>query len=281
MNKKKAIFFVTLFVIFIVSVQSAIIVYKNNKVRRYNSISGSRMPENRDADGNKQTNEPQKNAAAESKPIEPVSNPVDNSKKDDRKINRGEKIAYLTFDDGPSSSTTPKILDTLKNHNIKATFFVLGKNIADNKELFLREKNEGHAIGNHTYAHDPVYLYQNPKNLLEDFKKGEASIKEFYPDYKGKIVRFPGGSKNRPKQFKDAVKNAGYKSIDWNCLTSDAEFAHATISQLDSSTKKTFSNQKELIVLMHDSDGKDTTVEYLPHLIKFLEDNGYTFKTLK
>ncbi|ERI94388.1 polysaccharide deacetylase [Clostridiales bacterium oral taxon 876 str. F0540] len=214
---------------------------------------------------------------------------INNEKKDDHKdiskpvnkpIKKGDKVAYLTFDDGPSVGITPQILDILKKNNIKATFFVIGKNIAPNKDIFLREKSEGHAIGNHTFDHNVDFIYKAPKNLVDEFKQGESTIKEFYPGYKAKIVRFPGGSKNRPKEYREAVRAAGYKYFDWNCLTKDAEGANVPVDQLDRNIKQNFTHQKDLIVLMHDSDGKDTTVEYLPQLIKFLEDDGYIFKTL-
>ena len=78
--------------------------------------------------------------------------------------NDAKKIAFLTFDDGPSTTVTPKILDVLKEYNVKATFFLIGKNIEQNKkskELVKREFNEGHAIGNHTYSHEENMLFPN------------------------------------------------------------------------------------------------------------------------
>src|SRR5580765_718578 len=64
-----------------------------------------------------------------------------------------DKKAYLTFDDGPNSNYTPKILDILKENNIKATFFVCGKNVKKNPEILKRIADEGHLIGNHSYSH--------------------------------------------------------------------------------------------------------------------------------
>ena len=64
-----------------------------------------------------------------------------------------EKRAFLTFDDGPSSQVTPKILETLKQENIKATFFVLGTMVKSNPELVKRAREEGHYIANHGYSH--------------------------------------------------------------------------------------------------------------------------------
>ena len=92
----------------------------------------------------------------------------------------GKKVAYLTFDDGPSTTNTPKILDILDKYNIKATFFVLGSSIDANegaKDILKEEVKRGHAIANHTYGHDYSYLYpgrvMNVKNILSDLEKSQ------------------------------------------------------------------------------------------------------------
>jgi peptidoglycan-N-acetylglucosamine deacetylase len=91
--------------------------------------------------------------------------------------NVGQKIAYLTFDDGPSYNVTPKILDILDQYNIKATFFVIGKMVLTNKDILLREKNDGQAIGDYTFTHDYKYEHEKPQNLVDDFNKGADTIK--------------------------------------------------------------------------------------------------------
>ena len=87
----------------------------------------------------------------------------------------GKKVVYLTFDDGPSETVTPRILDTLKAENVHATFFLVGKAIDEsetNKNLVKREVAEGNAIGNHTYSHNYNYLYPkgniNVDNCMAD-----------------------------------------------------------------------------------------------------------------
>ena len=72
-----------------------------------------------------------------------------------------EKIAYLTFDDGPTKKVTPKILDILKQNNINATFFVIGKRVDENPEIIKRAYNEGNFIANHTYSHNNNKIYIN------------------------------------------------------------------------------------------------------------------------
>ena len=88
------------------------------------------------------------------------------------------KRVFLTFDDGPSISVTPHILDTLKKYNIKATFFVLGNRVSDNAELIKREYNEGHYIANHGYSHRYDKIYASSKNVLKEYNKTEQEIKK-------------------------------------------------------------------------------------------------------
>lgn len=99
----------------------------------------------------------------------------------------GKKVVYLTFDDGPSETVTPQILDILKKEDVHATFFLIGKYIDKDqasKDLVKREFDEGNAIGNHTYSHDYNYLYPNGKinleNCMSDFEKTNQSLKKYF-----------------------------------------------------------------------------------------------------
>lgn len=191
-----------------------------------------------------------------------------------------EKVAYLTFDDGPSLNITPQILDILKNNKVRATFFVIGSMAEKNPDLVKRAKDEGHAIANHTYSHDFNYVYSEPQNFLNDIVKSETVLKKIIPDYSNKNIRFPGGSfGEKRKPFRDLMQSLGYNSIDWNCLNGDAEALNVPPDKLLSKVKETYKGQKNLIVLMHDAPSKSTTVQALPHIIQFLQSQGYTFKT--
>lgn len=193
-----------------------------------------------------------------------------------------QKTAYLTFDDGPSSNVTPRILDILDKYNIKATFFVIGKQANANKGILIREQTEGNAIGDHTFTHDYKYVYENPKNLVDDFRKCENTLDSILgPSYKVKYVRFPGGSfgSNR-KPFREAVLKAGYSFVDWNSLNGDAEGNNIPPSRLVENLKRTSKGKKTLVILMHDAPAKQTTVQALPQIIDFLKSEGYIFKTL-
>lgn len=113
----------------------------------------------------------------------------------------GKKVVYLTFDDGPSETVTPFVLDALKAENVHATFFVVGKNVDEsetNKNLLKRELAEGNEIGNHTYSHNYNYLYPkniiNVNNIMEDIEKTNQSLKNVLgQDFSTRAIRFPGG----------------------------------------------------------------------------------------
>jgi peptidoglycan-N-acetylglucosamine deacetylase len=194
----------------------------------------------------------------------------------------GKKIAYLTFDDGPSTNNTPLILDILKKNNIKATFFVIGQNAEKNSELIKREVAEGHVIGNHTYSHNMKYIYADTNNLINDLDKGDKVLKSIIGnDYNLKLIRFPGGSfGTKLAPYREAVKKAKYHYVDWNDLNGDAEHNNVPVSGLMSELQK-YSTQDHLVILMHDAPAKVTTEQALPQAIEFLKSKGYTFETLK
>lgn len=215
-------------------------------------------------------------ANVEKQPIKsvPVLNPY---------VSDGNKIVYLTFDDGPSATVTPKVLDILKQYNIKATFFVVGIMIDENKELLVTTKNEGHAIGNHSYSHNYKNIYSSTDNFLQDINKNNELIKSVLNQKEDiKLIRFPGGSfGQRLEPFRKAVQDASYNYVDWNCLNGDAEGIKISADRLVSRLKETAAGQEHLVILMHDAPGKETTVQALPTIIEYLKAQGYSFKLLQ
>lgn len=203
-------------------------------------------------------------------------------KEEERLANKDKKIAYLTFDDGPSVKATPMILDILKKHDVKATFFVVGKMININPEILKRTYDEGHKIGNHSYNHDYKYLYKNAKNFMDDIYKTEDLIKSIVGEkFDSKVIRFPGGSFEKWKNpMKEAAVNAGYVYFDWNALNGDAEGTQFSESHLLNRLKSTAGSQKKIIILMHDTDAKMTTATSLEDSIKYLKSQGYEFDVL-
>ncbi len=190
------------------------------------------------------------------------------------------KTVCLTFDDGPSIETTPKILDILDRYQIKATFFVIGSNALKYSDILKRTYASGHVIGNHTFSHDINYFSIQPRNMVDDFYKGEAAIKTILPNYNLKLARIPGGSLRWNVSYRNAVKAAGFHAVDWNCLTRDAEGINVPSKTLFENVKRTAVKQQNLIILMHDSAGKETTLESLPEIIDYLKTQGFVFKVL-
>ena len=197
--------------------------------------------------------------------------------------NLDSKIAYLTFDDGPTQAVTPLILDVLKEENIKATFFVLGTNVARNPDILKRTYLEGHYIANHGYSHDYSKIYSNAKEVLNEYKKTEKQIKKAIgnDEYSSYLFRFPGGFEGG--KYAKVKKEAGkllnqnqISYIDWNVLTGDAEGANTKEKILKNLEKHT-KDKGNIVVLMHDSSSKILTYETLKDVIKYLRDQGYTF----
>jgi peptidoglycan-N-acetylglucosamine deacetylase len=197
-----------------------------------------------------------------------------------------DKIAYLTFDDGPSDNTI-KILDILKENNIKATFFVNGR--SDKKETYARIANEGHIIGNHTYSHDYAALYKTIDGFTHDMQKLDDFIYGI-TGVKPEILRFPGGSNNQVSykyggvDFMDKltkhIKQSGIKYFDWNVDSTDASVGTQDKNKIISEVLKNAKNKKQAIILMHDSAPKTTTALALPAIITGLKDQGFKFATL-
>lgn len=196
-----------------------------------------------------------------------------------KKVKR--KKVYLTFDDGPSYNITPKILEILKDRKIKATFFVIGKNVKEFPHLVIKTQAEGHSIGNHSYTHNYKYMYANVENFLAEINETDKALKNVLGDkYNKKIFRFPGGGFNRGRQFKEALKEKDYEFYDWNCLNGDAEGINLSKDKLVNKVKSTANGQDKLIILMHDMETKQTTYEALNEIIDYLEINNYEFETL-
>lgn len=192
------------------------------------------------------------------------------------------KIVYLTFDDGPSDYTD-SILDTLKKHNVKATFFVTCKE--NTKEFVKKFKEQGHTVALHTCSHEYGEVYSSEENYFNDLNKINEIVKsETKSDTY--YIRFPGGSSNTVSNFTEGimtrltneVKKRGYKYFDWNIdsmdasgYTSDMEYEHV-ITSLRNSDRKTN------MILMHDI--KISTRDSLERIIIDAKNMGYEFSEI-
>ncbi|WP_298844664.1 polysaccharide deacetylase family protein [Clostridium sp.] len=194
----------------------------------------------------------------------------------------GHKIAYLTFDDGPSANITPDILKTLDNYNIKATFFIVGSMAIKYPDLVKKEAADRQSIGNHTYSHNYKYIYSNTNTFISDVIKCDTVLKSILgSNFNSKLVRFPGGSFGKKlESFRVALKSDGYNNIDWNDLTGDAEGQNIPVDKLLNNLKKYTKGKEHVVILMHDASTKATTVQALPQVIKYLKAQKYSFNTL-
>ncbi|WP_454052989.1 polysaccharide deacetylase family protein [Clostridium sp. Marseille-Q7071] len=190
-----------------------------------------------------------------------------------------KKTVYLTFDDGPTTNITPQVLDILDRYNIKATFFVIGSLAETNKEVLRDVEIRGHTIGNHTYSHDYDLIYSSVNTFIEDIDKADEVLEDILTNYERGLFRFPTGSFKK-YQFIEAVKDKGYKHYDWNALNGDAEALNVPVNKLIRNIKKTVGDKNKVIILMHDSQTKQTTVDSLPQIIDYLIEEGYSFETL-
>jgi|GEM_PF-1639483 len=216
-------------------------------------------------------------------------------KTEDAFIEDGKKTAYLTFDDGPSTTVTPKILDTLKNYNVHATFFLLGDMIQKNPgsdAIVKRTFDEGNSIGNHTYYHNLSLIYPNNilsiNEFISEVDKTSNILKGILGQaFSTRVVRLPGGRMSRV-HYKDpnlteldnVLKQKNMVSIDWNAYDHDSEKVKEFAPQLITHVKNEASNHNKVVVLMHDTYSKEETAKALPAIIEYFKSAGYEFKTL-
>lgn len=203
----------------------------------------------------------------------------------------GQKVVYLTFDDGPSETVTPQILDILEKENVHATFFVLGKYVDSSeksKELIKRMIDDGNAIGIHTYSHDYNYLYPNRTvnvdNFMSDVDKTRTALKNVLgDDFETQAIRYPGGhmSWKNTQPLDEIFEERGYSYIDWNALSKDAEGPKKNAEQLAQEAIKSAGTKEKVVLLMHDTYGKEETAKSLPAIIQYFKDQGYQFKVIK
>ena len=196
-----------------------------------------------------------------------------------------KKVAYLTFDDGPSNNTH-QILDILKQNNIKATFFVLGSQVEVFPETTNRIYNEGHYIANHGYSHKYSEIYQSPEQVLNEFNQCNQIVAKTInvPEYNSHLFRFPGGSvggkyAELKKQAITLLELNDILHIDWNSLTGDSEKVNPTEEYLMDNLQKTTEGKNSLVILMHDAQAKKITAETLPKVIEYLQQQGYSFES--
>ncbi len=212
------------------------------------------------------------------------------------------KIAYLTFDDGPSKTLTPKNLKILKEKGVVGTWFCLA-NTKDYDYLDLSIckdiEEQGSAVGIHDWDQNDSYSYYKgsvDNYFTSDFNKAKEALEEAV-GHEIKICRLAGGSptigsfkKSNSTKIPQELLKRGYQYFDWNALAGDSEAsqfvngstpASTIVSNVLSDARRLAKTDSPICVLMHDNPGKETTTEALPEIIDGLKELGYEFKTLE
>ncbi|QSX05794.1 delta-lactam-biosynthetic de-N-acetylase [Sedimentibacter sp. zth1] len=186
-----------------------------------------------------------------------------------------DKTIYLTFDCGYENGFTENILDILKKHNIKATFFVVGNYLETSPDIILRMCNEGHIVGNHTYHHPDMSKISEIESFRNELKEVETKYKEITGKDMLKYYRPPQGkfSENNLK----LANELEYKTIFWSLAYVDW-YNNNQPSKNEAFKKLIPRMHPGAIVLLHSTS--KTNSEILDELLTKWEEMGYTFKNL-
>lgn len=187
----------------------------------------------------------------------------------------GRKKVYLTFDDGPSTGTE-EILAILKEYDVKATFFVVGKEDDYSMEMYKKIVEDGHTLGMHSYSHQYSTIYQSVEAFAQDIKRQEDLLKEATGE-DIRLFRFPGGSSNLVsnigmQEFIKYLNEEGITYFDWNVSSGDATSKSLEPEALVQNVIQDVGIYKNSVVLMHDAADKPNTVKALPMLIEQLQE---------
>lgn len=196
------------------------------------------------------------------------------------------KTIYLTFDDGPSPRT-PEVLKILRDNGVKATFFVTAR--SKNSSHYMKDiVADGHTIALHTYSHDYAKVYASEEAYFADLQQ-ISDLVYSETGVRTNLIRFPGGSSNTVSKkycpgimtnLTRQVVGKGYVYFDWNVTSGDADKGGSSAQQIINNCRKVPKKSDAVIVLMHDSVEKRTTVEALPEVIAYYKAAGCKFATI-
>lgn len=206
---------------------------------------------------------------------------VDKSDLGKNSIDSDDKVIYLTFDDGPSYHVTDKVLDILKEKDVKATFFLIGSEIRHREVVVKRIKDEGHSIGLHTFTHKFNCIYCNDDAFIKEMIDCSEEINRVI-GVSPNIIRFPGGSyKHLNNRLLEKLHNNNLRVYDWNVDNSDGLNPNLSPYQLYRKSIKGSDKLQTVILLMHCTDMNKNTCEALPKIIDYYKDQGYIFKVIE
>jgi peptidoglycan/xylan/chitin deacetylase (PgdA/CDA1 family) len=188
----------------------------------------------------------------------------------------GRRCVSLTFDDGPNSLHTPKLLEILRRSNVQATLFVIGREAERYPELLHRAVADGHLIANHTYSHPALFCFLTPGRLRREIEKGQEAIE--------------GICGNRPRHFRSPV---GLRHPLLNLYLEEAELEYIswTIRSFDTLLPQPEAILNRVlrqvspgdIILLHDNGGAGSAamLDILPRIIEELKGRGFEFVTVE
>ena len=201
---------------------------------------------------------------------------------------------YLTFDDGPSETSTLSILNTLDTYEVKATFFVLGYMAETYPEKITHQFDQGHVIANHGYSHDYGAVYASADAFMANIERCEQVLTAIIGEQPPRITRFPAGSAavqleanpTMRDEIKSRLSTDGWRFFDWDVSFGDSileapqpgELGTRLIGLID---ERVNSGATDIVVLGHDVDSKPWTPIDLPMVIEHCLNAGYVFKTLQ
>ncbi|MBS1598025.1 MAG: polysaccharide deacetylase family protein [Bacteroidetes bacterium] len=182
-----------------------------------------------------------------------------------------KKEIAISFDDGPANDYTPSILEILREHNIEAAFFCIGKRIEGNEDLLKAVHEQGHIIGNHSFSHATWFDLFSSKKMLDDIRMMDEKMKKIIGT-KPKFFRPPYGVTN--PNLKKAIVDGEYISIGWNIRSLDTVIK----DEKKLLAKVTKAVKPGSIVLFHDTS--KTMLNILPDFINYLISEGYMIRRL-
>lgn len=196
---------------------------------------------------------------------------------DDEADRHWEKRIYLTFDDGPSPNTN-RILDILKEYDVKATFFVVGKTDEGSVKTYQRIVEEGHTLAMHSYSHKYAEVYRSKESFVQDLEK----LQEYLYQVTGvwaRYYRFPGGSSNTVSrtdmnELIRYLEDNGITYFDWNIASGDAVIGELSRETIVRNCVSGVEGKEDCMILMHDAAEKNSTVDALPQIIEQIKGRG-------
>lgn len=180
---------------------------------------------------------------------------------------KGEKKLYITFDDGPHPSITPKVLEILKKFNAKATFFCVGNNVDKYKETLDMIVNDGHSVGNHTYGHEKGWNTET-KEYVESVNKTRLLV--------GSDLLRPPHGRITPSQIRMLKKD--YRLIAWSVISYDWD---KSLTPDECFEKVIGKSDDGSIIVFHDSEkAVGNMIPTLTKVLQYYSDRGFTFEKI-